>query len=82
MIPKDFEKMGKHIWDAAINAHRDGSRETIVPIRLQDDGICRVTVSPPTYVESRLEIENGEPRTQWRHGSKLSDGTIKWGEWS
>lgn len=77
----NFEEFGKSIWDAAMNAHVNGCRDVIVPFKLPDGGISRVTVSPPRYTETMLFIEDDGPVTKWRHGLKMSDGSIKWGEW-
>jgi hypothetical protein len=79
---KDWEKFGKDIWDKAMSAHRTGANEVIVPILTDDGGIFNVKVSPPRYVQSRIAFDgNFNVYTEWRHGKKMSDGTIKWGEW-
>lgn len=78
----DWTKFGKDIWDAAANAYKSGASRVEVPLKMEDGGIARVIVTPPVYTQTRLGSKNGEPHTQWRHGVKLSDGSIKWSEWS
>lgn len=79
---QEWAEFGKNIWDSAMNAHKQGSARIIVPFILDDGGMARVVIEPPTYTERRLGFINGEPRTEWRHGKKMSNGEIEWGEWS
>lgn len=82
MSDQSWSEFGKKIWDAGMNAHRTGAVKVIVPFQIDDGGTCTVEVTPPYYVESRLVFIDGEPRTEWRHGKKKSNGEIEWGEWS
>lgn len=78
MIPQNFAEFGKKIWDEAVNIHKKGVKEVVVPIKTEDGGICRVTISQPQYVESYIDPKT--LKTKWRHGIKQSDGIIKWDE--
>jgi hypothetical protein len=81
---KDWEKFGRDVWDAAMHAHKVGITKVIVPIHLDDGGICRVEVTPPTYVDVRTvqDAETSSLRREFRYGKKMSDGEIEWGAWS
>ena len=80
-IPKDFEKFGKQIWDAAMNAHIKGARQIIVPFKMEDGGISRVTVDAPTYIRIDRHIdEHGNMQSKFISGKKKSDGIIEWDE--
>lgn len=79
---RKWADFGKSIWDRAIKAHINGAAHVVVPFVISDGGTCSVVVTPPRYTESRLGSKNGQPYTQWRHGVKLSDGSIKWDDWS
>ncbi len=79
MENENWEQFGKKIWDAAMNAHKHGTQKIEIPFSLPDGAIASVTVNIPRYLERYMGIdEDGVPLTKWRHGVKMSDGTMKW----